>query len=143
MKPRCVELFAGGGGAALGLRAAGFSSLACVEADAAACRTLTGAGFPTVQGWIGTDPPAGVEIPCWPTDAGDVGLVAQGEEIDVVWASPPCQPWSMAGKQEGHSDSREGSAATIAALAALPLIAGGIATLTARFTVLRALRRMP
>ena len=34
-------------------------------------------------------------------------------------------------------------AATIAALAALPLIAGGIATLTARFTVLRALRRMP
>lgn len=113
---RCVELFAGGGGAALGLRAAGFSSVACVEADAAACRTLRGAGFPAVQGWIGNEAPPGSSLPLWPTSDDIARIAASGADLDVVWASPPCQPWSMAGKREGHSDSREGSASTIAAL---------------------------
>lgn len=113
---RCVELFAGGGGAALGLRAAGFTSAACVEGDAAAVATLCAAGFPGVQAWIGT-PPQGCDIPGWNPSSvqRDAGLHHDGE-IHLVWASPPCQPWSRAGKQKGHSDSREGWPATIAAL---------------------------
>ena len=113
---RCVELFAGGGGAALGLRAAGFTSAACVEGDAAAVATLCAAGFPGVRAWIGT-PPEDCDIPGWnPASVRqDAGLHDDGE-IHLVWASPPCQPWSRAGKQKGHSDSREGWPATIVAL---------------------------
>lgn len=49
-KGDCVELFAGAGGAALGLEAAGFSHLACIEYDADACATLRAAGLPCVEG---------------------------------------------------------------------------------------------
>ncbi len=44
-----VDLFAGCGGASLGLRRAGWSHLACVESDPSAAATLEAAGFPTIQ----------------------------------------------------------------------------------------------
>lgn len=105
----CVELFAGGGGAALGLRAAGLHSLACVEGDAGACATLQANGFPARHAWIGT-PPDGADLPAW--DA--VGDGAGG--CWLLWASPPCQPYSRAGKQMGHSDGRDGWPATVEAI---------------------------
>lgn len=105
----CVELFAGGGGAALGLRAAGLHSLACVEGDAAACATLQANGLPARHAWIGT-PPDGADLPAW--DA--VGDGAGG--CWLLWASPPCQPYSRAGKQMGHSDGRDGWPATVEAI---------------------------
>lgn len=46
---RCVTLFAGAGGADLGLAEAGVEHLACVEVDADCCATLTAAGFPAVR----------------------------------------------------------------------------------------------
>ena len=47
----CVELFAGAGGAALGLEAAGIEHLALVEYDADACKTLRAAGLgPVIEG---------------------------------------------------------------------------------------------
>ena len=52
----CLTLFAGAGGADIGLSRAGFSHIACVEGDATACATLRAAGFPAVHGWIGTPP---------------------------------------------------------------------------------------
>lgn len=85
--PSVVELFAGGGGAALGLHAAGFYHLACLELNVDACETLRQAGFPVVEG-----------------DASDLELFdPTWEGTDLLWASFPCQAWSQAGKREGAS----------------------------------------
>ena len=101
-----LTLFAGAGGADLGLRRAGFAHLACVEGDATACATLRAAGFPAVHAWIGGPGPDGQ--PAWQWD---------GTPVDLLWASPPCQPYSRAGKRLGASDARDGWPATLATVA--------------------------
>lgn len=101
-----LTLFAGAGGADLGLRRAGFAHLACVEGDATACATLRAAGFPAVHAWIGGPGPDGQ--PAWQWD---------GTPVDLLWASPPCQPYSRAGKRLGASDARDGWPATLATIA--------------------------
>jgi len=93
----CVELFAGCGGAAVGLRRAGFTSLACVEADPHACASLEAAGFPAVRAWIGLGAPDGLATWCPPDVA-----------VDLLWGSPPCQPYSLAGDRQGADDARDG-----------------------------------
>lgn len=95
-----VELFAGAGGAALGLGAAGFAHLACVEHDADACATLRAAGLPCVEGDV-RDPD--LYDPAW------IGC-------DLLWASFPCQAWSTAGKREGAKDERNGWPWTVDAI---------------------------
>ena len=86
--PSVVELFAGGGGAALGLKAAGFDHLACIENNPDAITTLNSAGFRVLD-----------------RDATDVARLATSEllEPDLLWSSFPCQAWSKAGKREGAS----------------------------------------
>lgn len=101
-----LTLFAGAGGADLGLRRAGFAHLACVEGDATACATLRAAGFPAAHAWIGGPGPDGQ--PEWQWD---------GSSVDLLWASPPCQPYSRAGKRLGASDARDGWPATLATIA--------------------------
>ena len=74
---RCVELFAGAGGAALGLERAGLQHSALVEWDASACATLRAAGLgPVVQGDV-RDLAAVEAAWVWPPD--------------VLWSSFPCQ----------------------------------------------------
>ncbi len=79
-----LDLFAGAGGAALGLHAAGFEHVACVERDPSAAATLRAAGFPAVE-----------------ADVRDLDYAALAGTIDVLWASPPCQAWSSANQHEG------------------------------------------
>ena len=110
-----LTLFAGAGGADLGLRAAGFRHLACIEADAHACATLAAAGFPAVRAWIGDGPQPERRIrgqvqPPLPVFRHD------GAPVDLMQASPPCQPWSRAGKRRGSKDKRDGWPATLAAI---------------------------
>jgi len=81
-----LELCAGAGGAALGLHRAGFSHTACVEADPDASATLRAAGFPAIEQDLRTYTP--------PTTGG------------LLWASPPCQPFSQAGRRKAQHDSR-------------------------------------
>ena len=76
---RVLDLFAGAGGAALGLHVAGFEHVACVERDASAAATLRAAGFPAVE-----------------ADVRDLDYASLAGTIDVLWASPPCQAWSSA-----------------------------------------------
>ena len=98
----CLTLFAGAGGADIGLSRAGFHHLACMEGDATACATLRAAGFPAVHAWIGGVGPDG-----------QPAFVPPDEPVDLLWASPPCQPYSIAGKRQGAEDARDGWPATL------------------------------
>ena len=88
---RALTLFAGAGGADVGLADAGLEHVRCIEYDKHAHATLCAAGFPGVLG-----------------DVRDESLYADLGRIDLMWASPPCQDWSSAGKREGASGSRNG-----------------------------------
>lgn len=86
-----VELFAGGGGLALGLSLAGFSHVLLNEFDKSACNTLR------------------MNRPEWKVIEGDVRHVdftpLRGR-IDFLSGGFPCQAFSYAGKQGGFNDTR-------------------------------------
>lgn len=98
---RVLELFAGAGGAALGLERAGLEHAALCEWDAAACATLRAAGLgPVVEG-----------------DVRDLERIeAVAGAVDVLWSSFPCQAWSTAGKRRGAQDERNGWPWTVDAI---------------------------
>jgi DNA (cytosine-5)-methyltransferase 1 len=97
-----IELFAGAGGAALGLEAAGIGHAALCEWDPDACATLRAAGLgPVVEGDVRN------------LDA--IEAVA-GASCDLLWSSFPCQAFSAAGKRLGASDDRNGWPWTVDAL---------------------------
>ncbi|MGB1712362.1 MAG: DNA cytosine methyltransferase [Miltoncostaeaceae bacterium] len=99
---RCIELFAGAGGAALGLEAAGIEHAALCEWDRHACATLRAAGLgPVVEGDV--------------RDLDAIAAVA-GESCGLLWSSFPCQAWSRAGKQRGAEDERNGWPWTVDAI---------------------------
>lgn len=83
-----LDLFAGCGGLSLGFEANGFKTIG-YEMDKDACETyrknLRG---PCYQEFLTTD----FEYP----------------EADIVIGGPPCQPFSVGGKQQGLKDSRDG-----------------------------------
>lgn len=87
---RVLELFAGAGGAALGLHREGFEHVACVERDASAAATLRAAGFPAVE-----------------ADVRDLDYAALAGTVDVLWASPPCQAWSSANQHAGPKGAED------------------------------------
>jgi len=99
---RAIELFAGAGGAALGLEAAGLEHAALCEWDADACATLRAAGLgPVVEGDV--------------RDLDAIERVA-GLSCDVLWSSFPCQAWSQAGARLGAEDPRNGWPWTVDAI---------------------------
>jgi len=102
---KCVELFAGAGGLAMGVHLAGFEPQAVVEWDKWACDTIreNGAqGYPLVSGWN--------------VHEGDVrqfNWESVDSGIDLVAGGPPCQPFSMGGKHRAYDDSRDMFPATV------------------------------
>ncbi len=86
-----VELFAGGGGLALGMSLAGFHHVLLNEYDSSACKTLR------------------TNRPDWNVIEGDVRHVdftPLRDQVDLVTGGFPCQAFSYAGKQGGFNDTR-------------------------------------
>lgn len=86
-----VELFAGGGGLALGLSLAGFKHVLLNEFDKSACNTLR------------------TNRPEWNIIEGDVRNVdftPLHDKVDFLSGGFPCQAFSYAGKQGGFNDTR-------------------------------------
>jgi DNA (cytosine-5)-methyltransferase 1 len=84
-----VDLFGGGGGASEGLRRAGIHAVG-YENWPVACATRWANGHATIAADLSTID--------WTGHA----------PVRLMWASPPCQPWSAAGDQLGEFDDRDG-----------------------------------
>lgn len=102
-KLTALELFGGGGGAGWGIHEAGFDSLA-VEYWRPAADVAKAAGLRTIHADVRNHG-------AWLTHV-CVGL-------SLLWASPPCQAFSPAGKRRGAADERNGWPWFFAALDAL------------------------
>lgn len=102
---KCVELFAGAGGLAMGVGLAGFEPRAVVEWDRWACDTIRenrDRGHPLVANWNVHE-----------GDVRDFDWTSVGDGIDLIAGGPPCQPFSMGGKHKAHGDSRDMFPATV------------------------------
>jgi DNA (cytosine-5)-methyltransferase 1 len=136
---RCVELFAGAGGAALGLEEAGVEHLALVEWDKDACATMRAAGLgPVIEGDVrdlhSIESVLGItEEQAWnragnmllddPREGDDWMMAREAlasqlldPDLDLLWSSFPCQGWSSAGARLGARDPRNGWPWTVAAI---------------------------
>ncbi|NLX54636.1 MAG: DNA cytosine methyltransferase [Planctomycetaceae bacterium] len=94
---RSIELFAGAGGLALGVSAAGFAHEAVIELDRDSCDTIREnqrRGIRPVRSW-----------PLFEADVTEFDFKPYAG-IDLVAGGPPCQPFSIGGKAKGHVDRR-------------------------------------
>ena len=97
-KRKCIELFAGAGGLALGLEKAGFDAIGLVEIDKDACATLR------------------INRPHWNVVEDDITKVVENDltslfnvkkyELDLISGGYPCQSFSYAGHRLGLEDVR-------------------------------------
>ena len=96
---RCVELFSGAGGLALGISKAGFEHEAVIEWNKDACETIRlnqkNQLHPVVD-W-----------PLFECDARDFDYSPYEGRVDMVSGGPPCQPFSLGGKHKGPCDARD------------------------------------
>ncbi|MGB3240729.1 MAG: DNA (cytosine-5-)-methyltransferase [Geitlerinemataceae cyanobacterium] len=92
---RVLSLFSGGGGLDLGFDRAGFSHVASYEIIPEAGETLR------------------QNRPDWTIFSGELGDVKKVDWrsyrglVDLIQGGPPCQPFSVAGRQSGQDDSRD------------------------------------
>ena len=107
-----VELFAGAGGLLLGTSLAGFRHIAAVERERNCCDTLRlnqAKGYPLVDR----------DMKIIQGDVREVDWSFVQEDVDLLAGGPPCQPFSLGGRAQGHSDSRDMFPAFTAVLARL------------------------
>ncbi len=108
---RSVELFAGAGGLALGASQAGFNHEAVIELDRDACDTIRANQRIKLK-----------HVRDWKLHEANVkgfDFAAIPEDIDLLAAGVPCQPWSIGGKHRGYEDERNLFPDTIRAVLAL------------------------
>jgi len=98
MRRTSIELFAGAGGLALGIREAGFDHLALVELNRHACATLR-------QNALCLGLPRDLER-IVEGDVRELDYSSFGRAVDLLAAGAPCQPFSLGGKHRGDEDGR-------------------------------------
>lgn len=92
-----VNLFAGGGGLAVGTQMAGFTPLRLYEKDPKACDTLRNnliSTAPTLKGSV------------FEKDVKDIDWSEFRLELRLLAAGAPCQPFSLGGKHRASEDGR-------------------------------------
>ena len=92
-----INLCAGAGGLALGLRQAGFNQSNLFDKDPVACATLSHnvlSANPTLQGIV------------FEGDLTEIEWAWRGNEVRLLAAGAPCQPFSMGGSRRGPVDDR-------------------------------------
>ncbi|MFD6137527.1 DNA cytosine methyltransferase [Isoptericola sp. NPDC060257] len=94
-----VEIFAGGGGMALGMRRAGFTHEALVEWWAPAAKVLRHNAERDSTLWT-KEHVFEKDVRKTTDELAELG------PINLVAGGPPCQPFSLAGTGAGHSDDR-------------------------------------
>ncbi|GHU72788.1 cytosine-specific methyltransferase [Spirochaetia bacterium] len=96
---KSVEIFAGGGGLALGVTDAGFSHSGLIEWDIDSAKTLyhnyRKFGFNNAEQWIFND------------DIHNIVFSDYMDKIDLLSGGPPCQPFSIGGKHKAYNDKRD------------------------------------
>lgn len=95
-----VELFAGGGGMALGTRNAGFGHVALVEWNKNAAAVLRHNARKNPELWT-TDHVHEQDVRVWLNETH-----ISKDTVDLVAGGPPCQPFSLAGVHAGDLDER-------------------------------------
>lgn len=95
--PSSIEVFAGGGGMALGMRRAGFKHLSLVEWSTAAALVLrqNASEFTWESDCV-----------CEEDVRDALPVLAEMGPVSLIAGGPPCQPFSLAGAGAGHSDER-------------------------------------
>ena len=101
---KTIELFAGGGGLALGLHDAGFDPVAAVERDGDSCDTLR-------QNWHGR---LKSDVQIFGSDVRQLDFSEWQDKVELVSGGPPCQPFSIGGKHRGYRDDRDMFPAAVA-----------------------------
>ena len=80
-----IEIFAGGGGLALGVKEAGFAHSSLIEWDIDSTKTLYHNNkifdFDNARQWIFND------------DIRNISFLEYAEKIDLLSGGPPCQPF--------------------------------------------------
>ena len=95
-----IELFAGGGGLALGVSNAGFSHSLMVEWDSCSTRTL----HANSNNFKLTGDSGGCLF-CG--DVRDLDFRQYEGSVDLLSGGPPCQPFSIGGKAQAYNDKRD------------------------------------
>ncbi|MGN7885406.1 DNA cytosine methyltransferase [Dyadobacter sp. 22481] len=96
---KSIELFAGIGGLGMGISRAGFEQQLAIERDIPCCNTLRfnqQNNVEDLRGWR-------IER----TDVANFSFEEYQGKIDLVSGGPPCQPFSLGGKQLGDLDQRD------------------------------------
>lgn len=106
---RSIELFAGCGGLALGLKRAGWSTVFAVERDPMAFETLSknmiepGAPFQAFEDWPSWVPKSHLDLMAMlDDDKMRNKLSGLKGKIDLVAGGPPCQGFSVGGSRDGE-----------------------------------------
>ncbi|MCG3775260.1 MAG: Modification methylase HpaII [Nitrospira sp.] len=97
-----LSLFSGAGGMDIGVRQAGFQVLAEVEFDKHCCNTLRAAAERERTGTVVVEE----DIRQLAPELLRKKLGIKPGELDLLFGGPPCQSFSLAGKQMGLDDER-------------------------------------